>query len=192
MSRDFGVGNGTRQGSCLSPALLSVYMDELLQELRASGVGCWVQGEFAGAGSYCDDLVLLSPTRSALQIQMSICEDYARRHNLVFSTDPDPRKSKTKCLLFRLNAREIEPAQIILNGRPLPWVDNASHLGHELHTTGNQDMDCRLRRYAYIGQSTELMGIFQYANASQKLSAIQTYACALYGSNLWDLYGLVG
>ena len=92
MSRDFGVTNGTRQGSCLSPALFSIYMDELLQELRSSGVGCWVRGEYAGAGSYCDDLVLLEPTRSALQIQMSICEDYALRHNLMFSTHPDPSK----------------------------------------------------------------------------------------------------
>ena len=39
-SHVFGVGNGTRQGSCLSPALFSVYMDELLQELRSAGVGC--------------------------------------------------------------------------------------------------------------------------------------------------------
>ena len=44
VSHVFGVGNGTRQGSCLSPALFSVYMDELQQELRAAGVGCWVGG----------------------------------------------------------------------------------------------------------------------------------------------------
>ena len=42
---------------------------------------------------------------------------------------------------------------------------------------------------AYIGESTELLGLFKYAHPLQKLSAIQTYACALYGSNLWDLYG---
>ena len=139
--------------------------------------------------SYCDDLVLLAPTRSALQKQMSICEDYARRHNLVFSTHPDPKKSKTKCLLFRLHAREEAPAKIMLNGHTLPWVDNATHLGHELHTTGSQDMDCRMRRGAYIGETTELLGIFQYAHPLQKLTAIQTYACAMYGSNLWNLYG---
>ena len=164
-------------------------MDELLKELRTSGVGCWVRGEFSGAGSYCDDLVLLAPTRSALQTQMTICEDYAMRHNLVFSTNPDPDKSKTKCLLFRLNAREEKPAKIILNGQGLPWVENATHLGHELHTTWSHDMDCRLRRFSYIGVTTELLGIFQYAHPIQKLTAIQTYACALYGSNLWDLYG---
>ena len=34
------------------------------------------------------------------------------------------------------------------------------------------------------------MAIFVSAHPLQKLSAIQTYACALYGSNLWDLYGV--
>ena len=110
-------------------------------------------------------------------------------HNLVFSTHPDPKKSKTKCLLFRLHLREVDPVKILPNGHTLPWVDNATHLGHELHTSGTQDMDCRLRRAAYIGQTTELLGIFQYAHPVQKLKAIQTYACALYGSNLWNLYG---
>ena len=50
-------------------------------------------------------------------------------------------------------------------------------------------MDCRLRRNAYIGVTKELLGMFKYAHPLQKLTAIQTYACALYGSNLWDLYG---
>ena len=34
-----------------------------------------------------------------------------------------------------------------------------------------------------------ILGIFQYAHPLQKLSSIQTYACAMFGSNLWNLYG---
>ena len=92
-------------------------------------------------------------------------------------------------LVIWAKCREEKPVQIVLNGRGLPWVDNATHLGHELHTSGSQDMDCRLRRFSFIGVTTELLGIFQYAHPMEKLTAIQTYACALYGSNLWDLYG---
>ena len=96
LSKDFGIGNGTRQGSCLSPALFSLYMDELLQELRNSGMGCYVGRVFAGAGSYCDDLVLLAPTRSGLQTLKTMCEKYALEHNVTFSTPPSPVKSKSK------------------------------------------------------------------------------------------------
>ena len=94
-SRCFGVSNGTRQGSCLSPCLFAVYLDDLLILLRESGIGCYVGDVFAGAGCFADDLAILAPTRDALQIMLSICESYAASHNLTFSTDPDPRKSKS-------------------------------------------------------------------------------------------------
>ena len=74
---------------------------------------------------------------------------------------------------------EDKPDNILLNGRALPWVDHATHLGHELHTSGNEDLDCCMRRGAYISVTTKLLGIFKFAHPLQKLSAIQTYACAL-------------
>ena len=48
-SKQFKIVNGTRQGSVLSPALFSLYMDELLVELRKLGVGCHIGGVFYGA-----------------------------------------------------------------------------------------------------------------------------------------------
>ena len=121
-------------------------MDELLCELRAAGVGCRIGGSFVGAASYCDDLILLYPTRSAFQAQMKICENYAASHNLVFSTNPEPSKCKTKFLLFRLNSREENPAPVILNNQPLFWVERATHLGHEFDTSGKQGLDCKIKR----------------------------------------------
>ena len=48
-SRSFDISNGTRQGSVLSPALFSLYMDDLLVKLRRSGVGCHLGNVFCGA-----------------------------------------------------------------------------------------------------------------------------------------------
>ena len=47
-----------RQGSVLSPALFSLYMNELLVKLRNLGVGCHIGGIFFGAVLYVDDPVL--------------------------------------------------------------------------------------------------------------------------------------
>ena len=58
-SRSFGMVNGTRQGSVLSPALFSVYMDDLLVRLRKAGVGCHLGGVFCGVVGYADDLLLV-------------------------------------------------------------------------------------------------------------------------------------
>ena len=65
-SAQFGIVNGTRQGSVLSPGFFSVYIDELLVKLRKSGVGCHIGGRFFGAAGYADDIILLAPCRSAM------------------------------------------------------------------------------------------------------------------------------
>ena len=93
-SRSFGIVNGTRQGSVLSPALFSVYMYKLTMKLRRSGVGCHLGGVFCGVTGYADDLLLLAPSRSAMETMLKICEDYAEENNLEFST----AKSKSKCI----------------------------------------------------------------------------------------------
>ena len=90
--------NGTRQGSILSPALFAVYVDDLLVELRKLGIGCQVAGVYMGAVGFCDDLLLLAPTRDGMQVMLDTCHRFASKYNLQFSRDPNPEKSKTKCV----------------------------------------------------------------------------------------------
>ena len=80
----FSIVNGTRQGSILSPSLFAVYVDDLLVELRSLGVGCKVAGIFMGAVGFCDDLLLLAPTRDGMQVMLDTCQRFAARHNLIF------------------------------------------------------------------------------------------------------------
>ena len=186
-SYSFGIQNGTRQGSCLSPILFTVYMDGLLVKLRESGFGCYIGDLFLGVVAYCDDFLLLSPTRNGLQNLLQICEKYAEEHNISFSTNPDPSKSKSKCIYFACG-RDRKPVEVVLNHQKLPWVSQVDHLGHIIHESGSQDVDCRKARGSYIGSSTELLGIFHFCSPLQKLSAVQTYCCSFYGSNIWNLF----
>ena len=81
-SSKFTIRNGTRQGSILSPALFAVYVDDLLGELRGLGVGCHVAGLYYGAVGFCDDILLMAPTRDGMQIMLETCDRFARRNNL--------------------------------------------------------------------------------------------------------------
>ena len=49
---------------------------------------------------FADDIMLLSASRSGLQALVDICQEFTSEKNLKFGTDPDPSKSKTKCIIF--------------------------------------------------------------------------------------------
>ena len=86
-----------------------------------------------GVVVYADDILLMAPTRGAMQAMLDKWEQYAIKNNIKFSTDPDPSKSKSKCIFVCGNKKNLPtPAPLTLCGRELPWVKNAAHLGHKL------------------------------------------------------------
>ena len=66
-SESFSVGNGTKQGSLLSPYLFSRYIRELIFENINCKVGCNLGGVFDNILAYADDIVLLAPSWAGLQ-----------------------------------------------------------------------------------------------------------------------------
>ena len=129
-SEQFGIVNGTRQGSVLSPYFFAIYVNDLLLELRRLGVGCYIGGKFFGAVGYADDILLIAPCRSAMEQMLAVCEEFGYKNNLRFSTDTNPSKSKTKCL-FMVGDKVKQPkypAPLQLYGKDLPSVKHATHL----------------------------------------------------------------
>ena len=95
-------------------------MDDLLVKLRRAGVGCHLGSVFCGAVGYADDILLLAPSRSSMETMLSICEVYAAENNLEFSTDPDPGKSKSKCIYIQGNLRNHKPLNLQIYDVDLP------------------------------------------------------------------------
>ena len=191
-SESFTLTNGTRQGSVLSPALWCIYLDGLLIELRKKKLGCHVAGLWMGACAYADDLLCLAPTRLVLQKMMEVCEEYGREHNLVFSTDPVPSKSKTKGIFFcgEKNRSKVRyPDEVTLNGENLPWEVTGVHLGHILHQDGTMDQDSKVRRARFIDHSVEVRQKLCFAGPDMVLKAHDIYCCDAYGAMLWNLRG---
>ena len=118
------------------------------------------------------------------------CEQFADKNNIQFSTDPNPAKSKSKCIFVSGLRRDLDkPAPLILNGKDLPWVASATHLGHELHESGSMDHDTRVKRAEFISKSTDIRETFSFASPVEVLKAVKVFAGDLYGSNLWKLGG---
>ena len=50
----------------LSPVLFSIYLDQLIAQLRYLGMGCYMNGLFTGVCIYADDITLLAPSRASM------------------------------------------------------------------------------------------------------------------------------
>ncbi len=85
MSSQFGVLNGSKQGGVLSPILFAVYINGMLERLKESGIGCYLSNSYVGGLAFMDDVKMLCPTLSGLQLMYNICENYAEEYNIKFN-----------------------------------------------------------------------------------------------------------
>ena len=124
-SRDFWK---VVRGGVLSPILFAIYLDDLLLELERTGVGCYWHHHFVSAVCYADDIALLAPSLSALQIMLEICTQYASLHSLIFNA------SKTQLIIFsRLSAFSVDsPLTFCFLGQRLCFSQSIVHIGHIL------------------------------------------------------------
>ena len=54
-SNSFSVTNGVKQGGIISTVFFCIYIDNLLEILKISGLGCYVGYNFCGAFGYADN-----------------------------------------------------------------------------------------------------------------------------------------
>lgn len=185
----FEITNGVKQGAVISSFFYCIYTNGLFEELRKQRIGCCIGSHYVGILGYADDLFLLCPTLDGLQHMLRICERYAKEHNLSFSTDPNPQKSKTKCLAFLLKDRALTCLNLCNND--LPWVSSAKHLGTKLENRLNNILaqDIKEKRAQYIQRNNELCQEFAFAHWSTKVKINNIYNTHFTGSVLWDLLG---
>ena len=184
----FNLRNGCKQGAVLSAIAYCVYVNGLFEELKKNRSGCWIGTSFLGLLGYSDDNFLLAPSREALQAMLSICERYANGHGLKFSTDPDPKKSKTRCLAFLKNERVVRP--VVLCGNQLPWVKSCKHLGNTIVTAPGGDIrnqDIKNKRAAFIDKNNDIIQEFNFAHPKTRAEINRIENSHFYGSVLWNL-----
>jgi len=81
----FAVNCGVRQGGVLPAILLSIYVDDLIDELRNSGgYGIYIGRLFLGCILYADDILLLSSTCYGLQSMLN-CVLNLETNSIVFN-----------------------------------------------------------------------------------------------------------
>lgn len=189
-SEPFPIQNGVRQGGNLSPLLFNVYIDELLCDLRKLSIGCHVGTCAVNVLAYADDIVLLSPTRTGLQMLINRCEQFAVSRNIKFNVH------KTACMVF--NPRKPYKAvhlctsrlpTVTLDGHELKWVSQFKYLGHILASDLSDAQDIRrVKRTLYYGTNM-LCARLGYACKDTLIRLFKSYCAHMYGCELWNVDG---
>ena len=160
----------------------------MLEQRRA---GCLVKGEYRGIWGYSDDNWAMAPSLSSLQDMIDTMEEYAVSHNLIFSTDPNPVKCKTKCMAY-LKRQRVLP-NMTLCGTPLPWVDKLKHLGITVTSIiDGCQKDISIKRARYIERSCEILQEFHFTAPLMKMKLHSIYNSHFTGSCCWDMTSQAG
>ena len=176
----FSATNGVKQGGVLSPRLFNVYLNELLSKLRENGLGCHMNGQFVGTFIYADDITILAPSHSSLQSMLTICDQYASRHHLIFNP------TKTKCMFFPTN-KNMKQCPVIFKNESIEFVKECCLLGFKISTDVlNRNIDATIQ--TFYRKCNEVRFDFSMLSSDIKSKLISTYCMDLYGSQLWN-YG---
>ncbi|XP_063365983.1 uncharacterized protein LOC134654472 [Cydia amplana] len=148
-------------------------------------MGCYVDGVSVNNISYADDMVLLSPSVSALRKMLSGCEAYAKTHGLVYNS------KKSEVLVFRSKKMNPEhlPA-ITLNGNDLQRVSQFKYLGHYVTDDLKDDLDLERERRALAVRSNMLARRFARCSKQVKITLFKAFCQVFYTGSLCVNYTL--
>ena len=177
----FCVTAGVRQGGVLSPDLYNIYVDDLIQILRSSGIGCHISSTFAAALFYADDMCILAPSMKGLQKMLIICGEYCEKWDIGLNA------KKTKNMHF---GKKLEPThKLMLNGAEIEWVLEWKYLGFVLRSGRTFSCSVKDKLKSFYRSLNGILRVEGKSDAMILLSLIETHCLPIltYGMEVIHL-----
>lgn len=186
LSEPFLCGNGTRQGSILSPYLFTRYIRELICDVASCMVGCCIAGTFYNVLAYADDLVLLAPSWRGLQALISRMNGLAKLINMSCNV------LKTVCMVFQPRCRIKRVANDFpcfkLDDVPLPFVKEFKYLGHMINNCFNDNDDIMRVIKCLYTRSNILLRRYSKCSVNVKIKLFTAFCLSFYDVGIWRFY----
>ena len=119
-----------RQGGALSPCMFAIFIDDLAKHVSVTGKGCHFGFICLSIILYAD-IILLTPSVTALQSLLDTCEDK------LYYLDMFIHSSKSKCIRFGSRYKNTCANIITRDGKTIEWVDSLGILVYSLSRDQN-------------------------------------------------------
>ena len=136
-----------------------------------------INGEYAGAFGYADDIVLLSPSLYALKHSIILCEDYAKKGLKYFSTP-----IKSKLMYFNVKHKDFV---LYLCNQPVNLVEHETYLGNDI-VSDIFERSISHTVHTFYQISDNGISDFKMLDSFSLHKLQSTYCMSLYGCELFN------
>lgn len=177
-SNKWFLKRGVRQGGILSAYLFIFYIDDILRSIFNKKVGCILGINRINILAYADDMVLISPTRSGLQLLLNRILVLMNREKLVFNVN------KTVSMIFNSRGHN-DGINFYLGNEKLEIVKDVKYLGCILTSNLTDRNDIERAMSSFNKSAGYVLRKFHYVNIDILLFLFNAYCSHFYGSELW-------
>ena len=123
LSEPFGMTCGLRQGCVLSPLLFSLYINSLVEKLKAAGVGVECRGRLVSALLYADDAVLFAEDEEGMRVSLGVLSEWCKQWAVEINVD--------KCGVMHMRRRGVKRTgeKFHVDSKRIEVVEEYKYLG---------------------------------------------------------------
>lgn len=164
---------GVRQGGVLSPSLFAIYIDDVLNVLNSSGLGCYINHISYNAIMYADDILLMSLSITDMQKMVDIC--------LIELDRVDMNINIKKSVSLRIGKRHnVVASDILIGNTPISWKSEIKYLGLQFFSASRIKVNIQILRQKFFGAANGIFGkIGTKASISCYTTLINAYCIPL-------------